>query len=145
MYILRASWKISYYMYTQIYVRAKCCHPHKISLYLLFWQENIFKVDHLKQVYLTKLPDDARKTFATAVNTETPDYTSPGRNRFKNTPLDFTLPYSFHQEMKSTCIGNHIARFKNIYLRKVTKLKIHGAITCLLTVCKSVSHYRLLP
>ena len=31
MYILRASWKISYYMYTRIYVCAKCCHPHKIK------------------------------------------------------------------------------------------------------------------
>ena len=30
----------------------------------LFWHENIFKVDHLKQVYLTKLTDDARKTSA---------------------------------------------------------------------------------
>ena len=29
---------------------------------ILFWHENIFKVDHLKQVYLTKLTDDARKT-----------------------------------------------------------------------------------
>ena len=30
----------------------------------LFCHENIFKVDHLKQVYLTKLTDDARKTSA---------------------------------------------------------------------------------
>ena len=29
-----------------------------------FWHENIFKVDHLKQVHLTKLTDDARKTSA---------------------------------------------------------------------------------
>ena len=36
--------------------------------------------------------------------------------------------------MKS--IGNSIARFKNIYLRKVTKRKFHGAFTCLLIVCK---------
>ena len=28
---------------------------------ILFWHENIFKVDHLKQVYLTKLTDNARK------------------------------------------------------------------------------------
>ena len=27
-----------------------------------FADENVFKVDHLKQVYLTKLTDDARKT-----------------------------------------------------------------------------------
>ena len=32
---------------------------------ILFCHENIFKVDHLKQVYLTKLTDDdARKTSA---------------------------------------------------------------------------------
>ena len=31
---------------------------------ILFWHENIFKVDHLKQAYLTKLTDDARKTSA---------------------------------------------------------------------------------
>ena len=31
---------------------------------ILFWHENIFKVEHLKQVYLTKLTDDARKTSA---------------------------------------------------------------------------------
>ena len=31
---------------------------------ILFWHENIFKVDHLKQVYLTKLTDDVRKTSA---------------------------------------------------------------------------------
>ena len=31
---------------------------------ILFWHENIFKVDHLKQVYLIKLTDDARKTSA---------------------------------------------------------------------------------
>ena len=31
---------------------------------VLFCHENIFKVDHLKQVYLTKLTDDARKTSA---------------------------------------------------------------------------------
>ena len=31
---------------------------------ILFFHENIFKVDHLKQVYLTKLTDDARKTSA---------------------------------------------------------------------------------
>ena len=39
-------------------------------------------------------------------------------------------------------IGNHIAWFKNIYmyLRKMTKSKIRGAFTCLLTVCKSVNH-----
>ena len=29
---------------------------------LLFWHENIFNVDLLKQIYLTKLIDDARKT-----------------------------------------------------------------------------------
>ena len=34
---------------------------------ILFWHENIFKVDHLKQVYLTKLTDDARKKTA-AIN-----------------------------------------------------------------------------
>ena len=28
---------------------------------ILFWHENIFKVDHLKQGYLSKLTDDARK------------------------------------------------------------------------------------
>ena len=28
---------------------------------ILFWHENIFKVDHLKQVYLTTLTDDASK------------------------------------------------------------------------------------
>ena len=111
---------------------------------VLFWHENIFKVDHLKQVYLTKLPDDARKTSATAVKTEILNYTSPGRNRFKNTPLDFPPIFiSSGVEMKST--GNHIARFMNIYMRKVTKRKIHGAFTCLLTVYKSVSHDRLLP
>ena len=31
---------------------------------ILLWHEHIFKVDHLKQVYLTKLTDDARKTSA---------------------------------------------------------------------------------
>ena len=31
---------------------------------ILFWHENIFKVDHLKQVYLTKLTNDARKISA---------------------------------------------------------------------------------
>ena len=31
---------------------------------ILFWHENIFKVDRLKQVYLTKLTDDARKKSA---------------------------------------------------------------------------------
>ena len=31
---------------------------------ILFYNEHIFKVDHLKQVYLTKLTDDARKTSA---------------------------------------------------------------------------------
>ena len=31
---------------------------------ILFWHENIFKVNHLKQVYLTKLTDAARKTSA---------------------------------------------------------------------------------
>ena len=31
---------------------------------ILFCHENIFKVDHLKQVYLTKLTEDARKTSA---------------------------------------------------------------------------------
>ena len=36
MYILRASWKISYYMYTRIYVCAKCCHPHKIKSLLTY-------------------------------------------------------------------------------------------------------------
>ena len=30
----------------------------------VFWNENIFKVEHLKQVYHTKLNDDARKTSA---------------------------------------------------------------------------------
>ena len=38
---------------------------------ILFLFEHIFKVDHLKQVYLTKLTDDARKTSTTAVKTET--------------------------------------------------------------------------
>ena len=42
-------------------------------------------------------------------------------------------------------IGNHIARFKNIYLLKLTKNKIHRVFTCLLTVFKSVSHGQLLP
>ena len=60
---------------------------------ILFWHENILKVNHLKQVFVTKLTDDARKTSATAIKTEIPDYTSPGRNQFKNTPLDFPLPY----------------------------------------------------
>ena len=64
---------------------------------VLFWHETIFKVDHLKKVYRTKLTDDARKKhLSSAIKTEKPDYTSPGRNRFKNTPLDFPLPYSFH-------------------------------------------------
>ena len=36
MYIMRASWKISYYMYTCIYVSAKCCHPHKIKSILTY-------------------------------------------------------------------------------------------------------------
>ena len=31
---------------------------------ILFCRENIFKVDHLKQVYRTKLTNDARKTSA---------------------------------------------------------------------------------
>ena len=31
---------------------------------ILFWHENIFEVDQLKQVYLTKLTDNARKTSA---------------------------------------------------------------------------------
>ena len=31
---------------------------------ILFLHENIFKVDHLKQVYVTKLTDDGRKTSA---------------------------------------------------------------------------------
>ena len=31
---------------------------------ILFWHENVFKVDHLKQIYLTKLTDDARKASA---------------------------------------------------------------------------------
>ena len=31
---------------------------------ILFCHENILKVDELKQVYLTKLTDDARKTSA---------------------------------------------------------------------------------
>ena len=31
---------------------------------ILFCHENIFKVDNLKQVHLTKLTDDARKTYA---------------------------------------------------------------------------------
>ena len=31
---------------------------------ILFWHENILKMDHLKQVYLTKPTDDARKTSA---------------------------------------------------------------------------------
>ena len=34
--MLRASWKISYYMYTCIYVSAKCCHPHKIKSLLTY-------------------------------------------------------------------------------------------------------------
>ena len=68
---------------------------------ILFWHENILKMDQLKQVYLTKFTEDARKTSApghlpSAVKTEIPDYTSPGRNRIKNTPLYFTLTYLFH-------------------------------------------------
>ena len=31
---------------------------------ILFWHENLFKVDHIKQVYHTKITDDARKTSA---------------------------------------------------------------------------------
>ena len=31
---------------------------------ILFCHENIFKVNHLKQVYLTKITDDARKASA---------------------------------------------------------------------------------
>ena len=38
---------------------------------ILFWHENIFKVDHLKQVYLTKLTDDARKKKPSAINNST--------------------------------------------------------------------------
>ena len=79
---------------------------------MLFWDENIFKVDHLKQVYLTKLTDDAKKHLPSAVKAETPEYTSPERNRFKNTPLDFPLPISSGVDMKT--IGNHTARLKNI-------------------------------
>ena len=42
MYIMRASWKISYYMYTCIYVSAKCCHPHKIKSLLTYLLRELY-------------------------------------------------------------------------------------------------------
>ena len=51
---------------------------------ILFWHEHIFKVDHLKQVYLTKLTDDARKNICHS-----------GQNR--NTRLHFTREKSIQK------------------------------------------------
>ena len=113
---------------------------------IIFWHENIFKMDHLKHVYLTELTDDARKKhLPSAVKTEISHNTSSGMNQFKKTLLTawFSTPIflSFGVEMKT--IGNLTAPFTNIYLPKLTKSKIHGAFTCLLIVWKSVSHGRL--
>ena len=93
--------------------------------------KNIFKVDHLKQVYLTKLTDDARKTSAIRGQNRN---TSPGKNRSKNASLDFSSPIFISPGVEMKTTGNHIARFKNNLLRKLTTSKIHGAFTCLLTV-----------
>ena len=57
----------------------------------------------------------------------------------------FSTPIFISSGVEMKNLGNHIARFKNIYLRKLTKSKTHGTFTCLLTVCKSVSHSPLLP
>ena len=111
---------------------------------ILVW--NIYSKWFILSKFISlNLPTMPEKHLPSAVKTEILNYTSPGRNRFKNTPHDFPLPYSFHLAIEMKTLGNHIARFKNIYLWKLTKCKIHGAFTCLLTVCKSVSHGWLLP
>ena len=46
----RASWKISYYMYTCIYVSAKCCHPHKIKSLLTYLYHSVYTVDLMSVV-----------------------------------------------------------------------------------------------
>ena len=63
------------------------------------------------------------KYLPSAVKTEIPDYTSPRRNRFKNAPLDFSNPIFISPGVELKTTGNHIAQFKNIYLRKLTKIK----------------------
>ena len=116
-----------------------------------FFGKHIFKVDHLKKAYLTKLTDDARKK----KKKKKKNICHPrSKQKYQTTPrpgeIDLkTHPLIFHSHIHSSgvdikTIGNHIARFKDIYLRKLTKSKIHAVFTCLLTVCKSVSHGRLL-
>ena len=66
MYILRASWKISYYMYTPIYVCAKCCHPHKIKSLLTYlltrgWRDFFFL--NLQQMTIMMRPSCWHKNF----------------------------------------------------------------------------------
>ena len=114
---------------------------------IIFLHENIFKVDHLKQVYLTKFTDNARKTFAIRGQNRNTLYQTnltQEKSIYKHTAW-FSTPIFIPPGVEMKTTGNHIARFKNIYLRKLTKSKIHGAFTCLLTVCKSLSHGWLLP
>ena len=114
---------------------------------ILFWHKIYSKWISKSKFISLNLLTMLEKYLPSTVKTEIPDYTSPGRNRFKTHRL-IILPYSVNTsivissgvEMKT--IGNHTARFKNTYLRKLTKSKIPGAFTCLLTVCKSVSHGR---
>ena len=66
---------------------------------ILFCHKNIFKVDRLKQVYLTKLTDDARKT--SAIRGQNKYQTTPHLGEISlKTPLDFPHPYSFHLAKK---------------------------------------------
>ena len=91
--------------------------------------ENIFKVDHLKQVYLTKLTDDARKTSAfRGQNRNTRLHLTREKSIWKHTAW-FSTPIFISSGVEMKTCGNHTARFKNIYLRKLTKSKTHGAFT----------------
>ena len=73
---------------------------------ILFWHENIFKVDHLKQVYLTQLPD--KKHLPPQSKQKYQITPHPGEIDLKTQRLIFHSHFiSSGVEMKS--IGNHIA------------------------------------
>ena len=60
MYILRASWKISYYIC--IYVCAKCCHPQKIKS-LLTYLLTYLQPEEIKDIEIRLIKSAQREHF----------------------------------------------------------------------------------